>query len=142
MNVVRRLAILKMANGSLEPEEVELSSAQKNKVHALLKAYKGKAVPDEHMHTLAENMGVEVDDLESYVYGLASKYLSKRAEEVIPGGKAEGKSPSDFNPKALAKGTKVEMEHTKDRALAREIAMDHLAEDPKYYDKLPLIESH
>jgi hypothetical protein len=34
------------------------------------------------------------------------------------------------------------MEHTNDRAVAREIAVDHLTEDPKYYDKLEKIEKH
>jgi len=33
-------------------------------------------------------------------------------------------------------GIKVEMEHTRNRRLAREIAMDHLSEDPRYYTKL------
>jgi hypothetical protein len=28
------------------------------------------------------------------------------------------------------------MEHTDDEEIAREIAMDHLTEDPKYYTKL------
>lgn len=36
----------------------------------------------------------------------------------------------------LAKGIKVEKEHTNDLALAREIALDHLAEFPDYYDRL------
>jgi hypothetical protein len=40
----------------------------------------------------------------------------------------------------LEKGIKVEMEHTKSRLKAKEIAMDHLFEDPKYYDKLKKIE--
>ena len=43
--------------------------------------------------------------------------------------------------KQLSKGMKVEMEHTKDRKQAKEIAMDHLVEDPKYYDKLKKIET-
>jgi len=42
--------------------------------------------------------------------------------------------------KQLNKGIKVEMEHTKDKGQAKEIAMDHLFEDPKYYDKLEKIE--
>ena len=41
----------------------------------------------------------------------------------------------------LEKGIKVEMEHTKSRLKAKEIAMDHLFEDPKYYDKLKKIEA-
>lgn len=36
----------------------------------------------------------------------------------------------------LDKGIKVEMEHTSNKSAAREIALDHLAEDPVYYDKL------
>jgi hypothetical protein len=41
-----------------------------------------------------------------------------------------------YDKKALALGIKHEMEHTKDHALATKIAVDHLLEDPKYYDKL------
>ena len=36
----------------------------------------------------------------------------------------------------LQKGIKTEFEHTKDEETAKKIAMDHLAEDPKYYTKL------
>jgi hypothetical protein len=36
----------------------------------------------------------------------------------------------------LAMGIKVEMEHTEDMAVAKKIAMDHLAENPKYYSEL------
>ena len=43
--------------------------------------------------------------------------------------------------KQLSKGIKSEMEHTKDRKKAQEIAMDHLVEDPKYYDKLKKMET-
>jgi hypothetical protein len=42
----------------------------------------------------------------------------------------------------LKKGMKVEMEHTKDKQKAKEIAMDHLSEDPKYYTKLEKVESN
>lgn len=55
---------------------------------------------------------------------------------LIPGGKAEGRSPSEFDPVQLAIGTRVELEHTNDPAIAQEIAMDHLVEDPAYYTKL------
>lgn len=43
---------------------------------------------------------------------------------------------SAFDPKQLAVGIDVEMEHTDSRAIAREIAADHLSEDPRYYYKL------
>ena len=40
----------------------------------------------------------------------------------------------------VAKGTKIELEHTTDEAIAHEIAMDHVFEDPMYYSKLEKIE--
>ena len=60
-------------------------------------------------------------------------------KDQIPGGKADKKLPSDFDPEQLAKGVKVELEHTSSPHLAKEIAMDHLAEDPDYYTKLATI---
>lgn len=65
--------------------------------------------------------------------------MSKFKQKLM-GGLADKKKPSDFDPKALKQGQKVEMEHTDDPAKAEEISMDHLTEDPKYYDKLELIE--
>ena len=43
--------------------------------------------------------------------------------------------------KQLQMGIKVESEHSDDRSHAREIAMDHLVEDPKYYTKLSEMEN-
>lgn len=40
----------------------------------------------------------------------------------------------------LKKGVTVEMEHTSDESVAKEIALDHLAEVPDYYDKLKTVE--
>lgn len=42
----------------------------------------------------------------------------------------------EISPEAIEKGTKHEMEHTKDPLVAKKIAMDHLREDPHYYEKL------
>lgn len=41
-----------------------------------------------------------------------------------------------IDPKEIEMGTKHEHEHTKDDALARKIAMDHLKDDHTYYSKL------
>lgn len=57
-------------------------------------------------------------------------------EDILPGGKGDETSPSQIDPSELSMGIKVEMEHTKDSKLAREIALDHLTEDPHYYSKL------
>lgn len=61
-------------------------------------------------------------------------------KDHLPGGLADKKKPSQFNPRQLKKGKKVELEHVDNKELATEIAMDHLTEDPAYYDKLSLIE--
>lgn len=61
-------------------------------------------------------------------------------KQVIPGGLADDKKPSDFDAKALQKGVKVELEHTSSKTMAKEITMDHLTEDPKYYEKLDKME--
>lgn len=73
---------------------------------------------------------------------------AKKAE-AIPGGKARGKKPSDFDARELGAGIKVEHEHligggyteAEARAKAQEIAMDHLAEIPDYYTRLDKMES-
>ena len=86
------------------------------------------------------------------------KKKKEMGEEKLKGGKADNKTFQDlvnkYNKKGkdlisiekqlknqLNKGMKVEMEHTKDKTKAKEIAMDHLFEDPKYYDKLQKIEN-
>lgn len=65
---------------------------------------------------------------------------AKLGEDQIPGGLAQGKKDSDFNPKQIAMGAKVEKEHTPDPAKAREIARDHLEEFPQYYTALKQME--
>jgi hypothetical protein len=60
--------------------------------------------------------------------------------ELLPGGRAAGMRPSDFDPEQLARGTEHELEHTDDWRLAQEIASDHLVEDEKYYQKLDAME--
>lgn len=41
----------------------------------------------------------------------------------------------------LEQGVKVELEHTSDKRVAREIALDHLKELPDYYDRLKKAEA-
>ncbi len=60
--------------------------------------------------------------------------------DKLKGGLADKSSPSDFDQDQLMKGVHVEFEHTSDVATAMEIAMDHLKEDPVYYDKLEKME--
>ena len=60
--------------------------------------------------------------------------------EKIPGGRAAGMSPAQFDAHCLAHGAIHEMEHTDDPETAMEIAMDHLVEHPDYYEILEAME--
>lgn len=60
-------------------------------------------------------------------------------KELIKGGIADGMSDELFDSVELEKGIKVELEHTDDEMIAKEIAKDHLAEDSEYYKKLSKI---
>lgn len=67
----------------------------------------------------------------------------KTFQDLVNKNKRKGKDIGEVEKelkKQLNKGIKVEMEHTDDKGKAKEIAMDHLFEDPKYYDKLEKIE--
>jgi hypothetical protein len=76
----------------------------------------------------------------------------KNEADVVPGGLAKGLSLNDIAEKhgvsvdmmvaEFKKGIAVEMEHTTDREVAKEITLDHLFEDPKYYDKLKKVEEY
>lgn len=59
----------------------------------------------------------------------------KFAVEKLRGGPGDNKPDSDFQAMALAAGTKEEAEHTDDPAVAKEIAKDHLVENPGEYSK-------
>lgn len=47
-----------------------------------------------------------------------------------------GFTEKDADPNELARGIRVEMEHTGSQDTAKIIALDHLSEDPRYYTKL------
>lgn len=63
-------------------------------------------------------------------------YLRVQREGFLPGGKAIGKDVSSIDPEQLHIGIEKEMAHTNDPEIAKEIALDHLLEDPQYYTKL------
>jgi len=54
----------------------------------------------------------------------------------LPGGVGDNTPTNQVDPNQLSIGVQVEMEHTNDLDIAKEIAMDHLTEDPEYYTKL------
>ena len=60
--------------------------------------------------------------------------LNKNIE--LSGGVGDTTPTEKVDPNQLSIGIQIEMEHTNDLDIAQEIAMDHLTEDPEYYDKL------
>jgi hypothetical protein len=102
-------------------------------------AHKFKAHPgdslvleDVHNQVLEATKKSETETLRR-IYSKAVELLQKAEEESpLPGG--ESHDPKDFDPQALARGVREEYEHTNDYKIARQIAMDHLASDEKYYD--------
>jgi hypothetical protein len=62
-------------------------------------------------------------------------------KDLLPGGEADNVPDREFPRAALAKGQKHEHEHTDNDQIAKEIAKDHLSEDPRYYEKVEQIES-
>ena len=64
-----------------------------------------------------------------------------KRKQRLRGGLADHLQPADFDQAQLTRGTAVELEHTSDWDVAQEIAMDHLHEDPRYYEKLARMEA-
>ena len=68
--------------------------------------------------------------------------LSKISKDNIKGGLAQNTPDTDYPQDQIEQGIKVEKEHTTDKKIAKEIAKDHLKENPKYYTELKKIEKH
>jgi hypothetical protein len=60
---------------------------------------------------------------------------AKAAADLLHGGAADNMPDSKFSKKELATGAADEHEHTDNDQIAKEIAKDHLQEDPAYYKK-------
>lgn len=89
---------------------------------------------DEEVHALADKLGIDSHKFEGYIYSILGSILGT--------GEAKKKkiTEKDVDKKELEMGTKVEMEHTKNKAIAKRIALDHLAELPDYYTRLTKME--
>ncbi len=93
----------------------------------------------------------DVKKLKSKLNKDGSEEYQPVKEDQIPGGLAKGMTLKDIakhhkiSPQTLKnefiKGYAVEREHTTDINIAKEIALDHLYEDPNYYSKLSKIET-
>jgi len=94
-----------------------------------------------HEHVLRDVVREERGRLKSEAKKTAAMLQKLSASDILHGGYADGIPASKFPAGQLAKGRKVEAEHTDCPEIAEEIARDHLKEDPKYYTHLAKMES-
>jgi len=90
--------------------------------------------PDKKVHEFAESLGMDEHKFEEQIYSVLGS--------IFAAGKAfKNKfTEEDADPKELAMGVKVEMEHTTDAEIAKRIALDHLEEIEDYYTRLKKME--
>lgn len=138
--LLKKISLLRRAGleagGELSPENLAFKLLRKARVIDQLYARKNAAKSNE--------LSLESSKTPAE-YGWVGDAV---AEEVLPDVKTPGVnaiakkhrvSPEAIR-KQLARGIKVELEHTTDPKLAREIALDHLAEMPDYYSRLARME--
>jgi hypothetical protein len=65
----------------------------------------------------------------------------RKNKEYLIGGQGDFISDSMFDKRQLKMGIMEEMEHSKSKRIAKEIAKDHLAKIPDYYSRLNKMES-
>lgn len=127
-----------------DEEHLDLGS-QPNFDESKVKETNVKDTP-EHIKVNCKACGKRVsDDTKLNTEGLCPKCARNmpkwnESKDRLPGGKADKKKPEDFDKAQLEIGIEIEMEHTDDPAVAQEIAMDHLTEDPEYYTHLRKME--
>lgn len=75
-----------------------------------------------------------------FIGSMRSLSEAAKKDNKLKGGKGDKLDADHVNYHEFTKGWKHELEHTDDIDKAKEIALDHLAEDPNYYTRLDMIE--
>ena len=108
----------------------------KSKIKRIIELFE-EPPEDSDVHEVADSLGMNPDKFEEVIYSVLSTFIG--------GGKFKesGLKESDFNPKEIEAGIKIEMEHINPKSpyaklFAKRITLDHLAEakewkTPKYY---------
>ena len=117
----------KIANGGDDEDK-----GKKPDRNVLLKFFADNPAPaDKKFHKFCEERGWNVHLAEAEAYKMASKF----ARFWLGGRSNEAGATTRYDPKAIAAGISIEMEHTPDKAVAEKISKDHLAEHPLYYSE-------
>ncbi len=85
---------------------------------------------DEEIHKMAEELGIEPDELENKIYSFLTDFFNA--------GRYKENPLTEIDEDQLKRGIEVEMEHSRNKAIARRISLDHMAEFPgkDYYKAL------
>ncbi len=104
-------------------------------IHRLIVQYfsKNPSPSLSDVRRFAEDHGMLFADFEEHVFMILGNLLKGI-------GKHKHVPDSAFDPRELEMGEKVELEHTDNRELAKEIAKDHLSECTRYYTFLKNME--
>jgi hypothetical protein len=101
--------------------------------------------------TRPNDMNVTANPLSSSIKESFGEWIIKpKQKDIIKGGMADNVPDNEFDDTELSKGIAVEMEHTNDPDIAKEIAKDHIFETGKkngkikspYYDELDKMEKN
>ena len=119
------------------PEEITPQQSQEIQTFATSQPN----LDDTKFHNYVEGLGVDPHEAEEIVYRLVRSLAQGGSEnDLIPGGRAMGMPDAMFPAGQIDKGVEVELEHTPNKAHAKEIAKDHLTESTQYYDRLGTME--
>lgn len=89
---------------------------------AIIERFKNdKLVTIEELENIAKDYSTNLKEVEYIIFEFLHNLLYRKHRNFIP------------NEKELEMGIKDEMEHTKDKEIAKSIALDHLAIHPNYY---------
>lgn len=128
----------KWARNIMAEEEAEKTEGSNDVAEKVASFLSDNPTPnDEAVHAFAEKEGIEKDEVENELYKIATAFF-----EFFKEGKAyeSGTKEADVDPEQLKMGIEVEYEHTNDEAVAKKIALDHLAEIKDYYTRLKKME--
>lgn len=107
-------------------EESKYSSTEEQYKFMVKSFRKDTKVTHKDIEKLAKHFGLSVEDMQLKIYDVLGDVLRNI-------GKHNDIPDDKFDAKQLEMGIKIESEHTKDPAIAKMIAKDHLTEHPEYY---------
>jgi len=117
-------AMIKNANGDEGESESKGETPTEEQVIKFLQ--KHPSPKDKVFHEWAEENGFNVHKAEAIAYKIISDLVSK--------GRSKGQHPPGIATADVAKGVKIEEEHTSNKTIQRKITDDHNTELKHYYD--------